>query len=119
MNEDEIERELDSIPLGARATVAGVEVERASLFGYRIGPDVLEDQAVLALLMDGSDDRAQRRHEKLLAGAPETEARIAELRRQHGRALRVTGQARAKRARWLPGQEVWLVASFPAPAEGS
>lgn len=42
------------------------------------------------------------------------EARIAQLRQIHGRdAVRVTGRARAKRARWMPGVKVKLVVSYP------
>lgn len=50
--------------------------------------------------------------ERLKAGS-EAERHIVELRRVHGRALRVTGKAAAARARWAR-REAWLRVSYPA-----
>lgn len=69
-------------------------------------------QAAIATVLELWALSRERVTEELRAGLPETEERIEELRRRHGRALRVTGQARARRARWT-GQEAWLVASYP------
>ncbi len=99
---------LDRMARGERAVLAGVEVERVSplewkAFGVVLGRAELEK---------GLSALEERTEERLLFGAPGTEERIAELRRDHGRALRVRGQSKAKRARWT-GQEAWLVASYP------
>lgn len=146
---------LARLPLGARAIVGGLLVERVSLFGFRVdhGGDVLDQAKALASLEnfgggvaptvpprdetlagvtapstsadpspssvpthaeEGAADGERRARETLEPG-PAAEARIAELRKLHGtRAVRVTGRARAKRARWLPGaQDVVLTVSYP------
>lgn len=99
---------LDRMALGELATLAGVDIERVD-GGWKVF-GVVHGREEIALALEPGRSR-----ERLLAGAPGTEARIAELRRQHGRALRVTGQARAKRARWTK-QEAWLVVSYPKEA---
>jgi len=66
----------------------------------------------------GGAAAGERDHERLRAGAPETTVRIEALRQQHGRALRVTGRSKAKRARWTKA-ETWLVVSYPKEARGT
>jgi hypothetical protein len=141
---------LDRMTLGEHRVLAGVDVVRVSLFGFRVGAEVLTRGETSARLLGGPtwqemtagawrvfagrcaevvrarpssppDETAgvdvaagARDQERLRVGAA-TEARIAELRRVHGRALRVTGQARAKRARWTKA-EAWLVVSYPRKA---
>src|SRR5262245_36959706 len=122
--------------LGERAVLAGVEVERVSLFGFAVARSeawgafgagttlphlwtIEEMAALLSAVQTEADDDGEalgRTQERLKAG-PDAEARIAELRRAHGKALRVTGWARAKRARWT-GPEAWLVASYPKGGDG-
>lgn len=52
------------------------------------------------------------RVQEQLAPGPEAEARISELKLRHGRAVRVTGRAKSKRAMWT-GVRAWLVVSYP------
>jgi hypothetical protein len=100
--------DLDRMALGERVVIGGVSVERTSLFGWRVdGANLDLPEAVRAV-----ERRAERRQETLLAGAPETEARIAQLRREHGSALRVNGRSRSRRARWT-GAEVYLLVTYP------
>ena len=129
-----IREALDRMALGERAVLAGVEVERVSLFGFKVGAEVLSVfQAALLLHfalhrphavkiagrsaevahepreldVTGLSPAAQtevvrgpegeRSVERLKANTVATAARIAELRREHGPALRVSGRAKARR----------------------
>lgn len=121
---------LHRMALREQVVLASVLVERVSLFGWKIDGEVGEAAWAahkLELMLAGSipavqtsgeagaepsAEKPRRVTERLLAGAPETAARVAELRHEHGRRLRVTGVAGAKRARWT-GREAWVAVSYP------
>src|SRR5262245_28198436 len=100
--------------LGERAVLAGVEVERVSLFGFAVARSeawgafgagttlphlwtIEEMAALLSAVQTEADDDGEalgRTQERLKAGPD------------------------AERARWT-GQEAWLVASYPKGGEGT